>query len=236
MKKNKVIHIIVSAVVLMCLVMAVTTWRKKVNAVSRYYKTKNLYEKSIVDLKFSPTSENVFALKKEREWLIEKEGELKAVLTKKKIDDQKLTPLEFKEELLNTQLKLKQLADIQGCRLQGDLGFSEYTEGNIPLPNEVSLISQQLIIVDEIVNLLLKYKVEKISNIIMMPYISYDKDGLYQEIGIKLRVRCVFENLLNILNDIVNAPYIFVVRNVNITKIDENRVDAELVIGAVEFN
>lgn len=238
MNRYKTRLILITVISAICLVVVGLIWHAKVDSVCKYNETVNQWNMDLINLKVVPTPENIFILQREYEWLLEREKEVKQLLSKKQITCPELTPLQFKEELLNTQTKLKQLADIQGCKLQEDLGFSEYTAGEIPQARDVIVLTKQLVVINEIVKILLKNKVSEIGYIARLGDITQTKvaeENLCQEIVFRMEMGCVLEDLLNVLKDLVNAPYILVVRNLKIDKLDESKVSAELVVGAMEF-
>lgn len=238
MNRYKIKFIIVAIAGGICLIMILVSWRSKVQAVNRYRQIINQWNNNIVNLKIDPTFENIFSLQREGEWIVERERELKQLLLNRRIPSHELTPLQFKEELLSTQTKLKQLASIQGSKLQEDLGFQEYTAGQIPQQGEVVLLAKHLVIINELVNLLLRHRVSEINSITRLPDSSATLDSggiLYKEMALQIALCCTTEDLLGILQDIINVPYILVVRNLKINKLDEVRVSVEMLIGVCEY-
>lgn len=231
-------HIMIGVIGVISLAVALITWYIKAGTVRTYREMVNQWERDLADIKIAPTPENVSFLQREHEWIVDREIGLRQSLLKKVIPYRGLTPLQFKEELLSTQVKLKQLADIQGCKLQEDLGFPEYTAGEIPQPGEVAQNAKQLMVINELVNLLLRHKASEIDSITRLPDIATvaDKEGnLYQEMAFQLKLQCTLEDLLGVFGDIINAPYILVVRNLKINKLAGNRIGVEMLIGVCEF-
>lgn len=231
-------QIIIGIIGAISLIIALLTWHAKAGTIRSYREMLNQWKKDLANIKIAPTPENIFFLQREYEWIADKQKELIQSLLKKGIPYQGLTPLQFKEELLSTQTKLKQLADIQGCKLQEDLGFPEYTAGEIPQTGEVAHIAKQLTVINEFVSLFLKHKTSEADSITRLPDTAAvaDKEGnLYEEMTFQLVLQCTMEDLLGVLVDIINAPYVLVVRNLKINKTDESRVSVEMVVGAVEF-
>lgn len=238
MNKQKVKLILIILAGLACLLAAVTTWHKKSVVLKEYKQLAGRRDKDIAKAKVMPTVENIFVLKKDYEWLSDSDKELRQILMKKKIVIPNLTPLQFKEELLNAQIKIKQLAGIQGTKLEESIGFMEYASGEIPANDQAPLLTKQLEIINRLLNIILKYKVREVTSITRAPQIFTALDsgaGLYQEIGLIIEMGCTPEELLNILKDISNAQCIFVVRNLAVNKIDDNRISVEMAIGEVEF-
>lgn len=223
---------------LFCLAMVIFTWYGRASASKEYQAIIKQRDGNVLSSKVMPIAENIFLLKKEWEWLVNAENELRILLTKKKINIQKLTPLQFKEELLDAQTKLKQLAGIQGSRIEESLGYSEYAGGEIPEAGQVNLLTKQLEIIKELINIILKYKINEITSIERIPQafsITDNKGVLCQEIILKIRLQCTYEELLNILKDIINAKYVLVVRSIKMERAGENRIEVELLIGAIEL-
>lgn len=233
-KVSKTKWIIIAILISFCLIFVVLTLYKKFSIFSEYNNIADQWNRELLNLKITPTPENVFTVHGERNWIVDKEKELKLVLSNKQIKGPSQTPLQFKEELLNTQIKLKQLSDIQGCKLQEDLGFLEYTAGEIPGAGEVAKLKKQLTITNELINIFLRHKVSEICSLQRMPDIYEGEDNLYSELVFKLQIKCTLEDLLGVLADIINSPYILVVRNIKIDKLDEARIDVVLILGAVE--
>lgn len=227
--------ILIGVIGFLCFIFVLLTWYTKKKLVREYTDMFNQWNTELSDLKVMPTSENVFAIKGDYEWIVDREKEVKQLLLKRGLPGAELTPLQFKEELLSTQTKLKQLADIQGVKLQEDLGFLEYTAGEIPHAGEVVLLKKQLTAIDELVNLLLRHKVGEIGSIQRVPGVYYSEDNLYQEMAFRIEIKCVLEDLLGVLVDIANAPYILVVRSLKIDRLDESEVSVEMLVGLVEF-
>lgn len=219
-----------------CLITVGVTWHRKAKLVSGwssiFIKLEEDFDGSVVP----PTPKNIFTIQKEYKWLLSKQKEVRGLLKSKSLPVEKLTPLEFKEKLLNYDTKLKQLASIQSSQIPSDLGFPEYVGGEIPQVNEVELLDKQLIVINEIVDLMLKHRIEQIGSIERLPYIYYSEDSLYKEIVFRFKIKCVFENFLQVLIDLPKTSFFSVVRNVQLDKLDENTVEAELIIGIVEFN
>lgn len=219
----------------LCAVLAgITLYNKiKVNVLLN-----TLRERTVNELKnseFPLNAKGVYAMHMESEWLKGKKDEALSILQGRALPEKNITPLDFKEELLGTELKLKQLADIQRCAIPDKIGFSEYAGGEIPLANETVLLYKQLKVTDEIVSLLLKYKVNNIKSIERLQYIYRNEDNLYEEIAVRINIDCVYENLLRVMADLPNLPFFAVVRAVKIEKIDESSVSADIIIGAVDF-
>lgn len=236
-KISKTRWVFIIVIGFICLVAVALTWYSKSRSVSKYADMVNQWNIELASLKVIPTPENVFGLQREYEWIVDKEKDIRQLLFKRQLPTRDLTPLQFKEELLSTQTKLKQLADIQGCKLQEDIGFPEYAAGEIPAGQEVSLLGEQLTVINELVDLLLKHKVSEISSIQRLPDVTSGRGSgnLYEEIGFRIGLQCALEDLLGVLADIINAPYILVVRNLKINKVDEARVNVEMLVGAVDF-
>lgn len=238
MNKQKVKLILIILAGLACLLAVVTTWHKKSVVLKEYRQLADKRDKDIARAKVMPTIENIFVLKKDYEWLSDSDKELKQILMKKKIVISNLTPLQFKEELLDTQTKIRQLAGIQGTKLEESVGFPEYALGKIPANDQALLLTKQLETINRLLNIILKYKVKEVISIIRVPQIFTAPDngaGLYQEVGFIIEMGCTPEELLNILKDIGNAQCIFVVRNLVVNKIDDNKISVEMAIGEVEF-
>ena len=211
------------------------TWRSKSVAINEYRAIEEQREQTIQNLKVMPSPDNIFLIGKDKKWLGDKEKELGQLLRTKELPEGVLTPLQFKEHLLHVQTKLKQLADIQGCVLQEDLGFAEYTAGAIPQAEEVPLLEKQLAAINELINLSLKRRVSEIGGIRRMPYMYAGPRDLYNEAGFTIEVKCVLEDLLGMLADMINAPYIFIVRDMDVEKLDDKKVAAQMLVGVVEF-
>lgn len=235
MNKLKIGWVLIAVIGLLCIGFVLYTWHLKAGAVSEYRELINQWNRNLASLKIVPTPENIFILQREYEWVVNKDKELKGLLLKRQLQKKELSPLQFKEELLDMQTKLKQLADIQGCKLEEDIGFSEYAVGEIPSKNEVALLYKQLLVINKLVNLLLKHKVAEIGPIRRLPGVYHGERNLYREIVFKINIQCVLEDLLGVLADMVNVPYMLVVRSLSIDKLDGNKVNVELLIGAVEF-
>lgn len=224
MNKDKTRFIIPGAIGAVCLVILLVILVIKTKTVRDYKILAGQWNEDLAGLKVAPTPENIFSLRREHEWIAAKEKELIQLLLKKTVPVRGLTPLQFKEELLNAQTKLRQLSAIQGSKLVEDLGFAEYTAGVIPHQDEVDSLTKQLTVINELVNLLLKYKVSEINSITRMPGMIF-----------KIEMHCSVEDLLAVMGDIVNAPYVLIVKNLKINKLDENKVTVEMLIGVCEF-
>ena len=211
------------------------TWRGRVKLVSEWNKMFRDLEEKLEILKLPPTTKSIFIMRKDYDWLVKQQKEIWGLLETRSLPMDKPTPLEFKEVLLNTEVKLRQLADIQGSQVPEHLGFPEYAGGEIPQSDEVVLLNKQLIVLNEIINLLLKYKVTKIISVERLPYIYYSEGDLYRELTFRIKIQCVLEDLLGVLADLPKTPFLAVVRSMKLDKVDENRVKAVLIIGVVEF-
>lgn len=230
-----VLWIIIAVIGCVCIIMVGITLQGRVKLVSEWNKMFRDLEHKLGILKLPPTTKSIFIMRKDYDWLVKQQKEIWALLETKSLPMDKPTPLEFKEVLLNTEVKLRQLADIQGCQVPEHLGFPEYAGGGIPQTNEVVLLNKQLVVVNEILNLLLKHKVAKIILIEKLPYIYYSEGDLYRELAFRIEVQCVLEDLLGLLADLPKTSFLAVVRSIKLDKVDENRVKAVLIIGVVEF-
>jgi hypothetical protein len=236
MSKMRLKIICISLALVLCIGLAGFTWYEKIKAIKEYKGMLERRSKITDAIKVAPTTENILIIKKDSEWFYSKNKELKDTLAKKKINVSGRTPLEFKEELLSSQVKLKQLAGIQGCKMDESLGFSEYVSGEIPPGELVPLLSKQLIIINELIDIMLKYKVNEIISIARSNNVYTDKKNTYKEMAFSFEVNCTIEELLGVLKDIINAQHILIVRDVDIQKTNENDISAKLLIGAVEIN
>lgn len=262
MNKTKIKLIIAGVLGIICLLTMLVTWRIRARVVGEYRQKTEQKNKGAINFKVAPSAENIFVMKKEYEWLLTREDELDKLLDKKKLPVSTLTPLQFKEELLSAQRKLKQFADIQGCKIEGTLGFSEYASGEIPDKAQVPLLSKQLEVISELVNIILKYKIGEIVAIERLPSIPAEnlavaspsrgitprrgvpaeqssggmKKDLFQETVYIVDIHCTMEELIGILKDVINAPHILVVKSLKVDRLDDASISAELTVGAVEFN
>lgn len=230
-----ILLVIVAITGCVCIVTAGMTWYRKVSTNAEWKEVFTNLKRELEELKLPPTTRSIFAMRREYEWLLEQQEKIWGLLEAKRLPINKLSPLEFKEELLNTDTKLRQLARIQGSELPQDLGFPEYAGGQIPLASEVVLLNKQLAVINEIVSLLLKHKVEDIIAIERLPYIYYSEGNLYEEIAFRIETQCILEDLLRVLADLPKTSFFTVVRSIKLDKVDENRVKAELLVGVVEF-
>lgn len=240
MKTNKskfsnVLLILLAVIGCVCIITVGVTWYRKAKLVAEWKGMFTELNRELKALELPPTTGSIFAMRREHEWLVERQKEVKELLEAKRLPINKFSPLEFKEELLNTDIKLRQLARIQGGEIPEDIGFPEYAGGEIPLASEVVLLNKQLTVINEIVGLLLKHKVENIISIERLPYVYYSEGNLYKEITFRIQMQCVLEDLLGVLVDLPKTPFLTVVRSTKLDKVDENRVRAELLIGVVEF-
>lgn len=218
---------------LLCVVtIAITLGQRKVIVREWASSVKELKEE-IGEMKTSISSSAISKMKKEYSWLDEQGAVINELLKKKNLSSEISSPLDFKEKLLKTQLTLKQLADIQGSVIPEDIGFPVYVGGKIPEEDEVYLLSKQLYVIGELLELLLRHKVEEVVSVKCSPIKK--GEGLYEELPFEITVRCVYEDLLEILNDTANTSFLTIIRTMNINKIDENKVEALLQIGIVEF-
>lgn len=231
----KAIWIIIAIAGCICIITVGITWHGKMELISEWNRMFIDLQRKFKTLKLPPTIKNIFIIRRDYNWLVEQQKEIQGLLELQCLPIDKPTPLEFKENLLNTEIKLRQLADIQGCQIPKDLGFPEYAGGEIPLVSEVVLLNKQLVVLSEIVNLLLKHKVEMVISIERLPYIYYSEGNLYKELAFRIEVQCVLEDLLGVLADLPKTSFLTVVRSIKLNKVDDKRVKAELLIGVVEF-
>jgi len=237
MMRNK-IHlkiVIMALAALFGVLVALYTWRDRMNIRVKYAVVYSRQNSANTVVNIAPTAENIFKLQEDCKWLRDKETRLLHDLKGKKIEDKGLTPLQFKEELLNVQTSLKKLSGIQGSIIQEDIGFSEFASGQIPDVNEVPLLSRQLAVINETLNIFLKHKVGTVGSIARSNKIYYDEKEMYNEILIGYEITCTMEDLIKILNDIVNAPYIMIVRGLKISDMEGSRLNVELAVGEVEI-
>ncbi len=221
---------------LLCFFAIIYTWYRKSSALKDYMDVLKKRDKSSGSVNVAPTVDNMFIIKKDSEWLTEREQEVKEILEKKKLKLSEMTPLQFKEELLNAQIKFKQLAAIQGSTIDESLGFPEYVSGAIPSQDQIKLLLKQLFIIDEVTNIILKHKISEIVSIVRSNDLYVDKEAIYNEIAFKVNINCTMEELLAILKDFINAPNLLVIRDVNIQKLNEDKINSEILFGAVEIN
>jgi hypothetical protein len=236
MDKFKIKIIFIVLLGLLCLSAIIFTWYRKSSALDDYIEVLKHRDRSAGSVKVAPTADNIFVIKKDSEWLAERDQDVKQILAKKNLQLSEMTPLQFKEELLNAQIKFKQLASIQGCTIDETLGFPEYVSGDIPPQGQIKLLLKQLAIIDEVTKIILKHKISEVVSIIRSNDIHIDKENLYNEMAFKININCTIEELLGILKDFVNAPNFLIVRDINIQKLNEDKINVEILFGVVEVN
>jgi len=239
-RKTKVLYkfwwSLVIVVFSVSLAASLLSWYRKRNVKRTWQAMIRDRQAQLAKLRFPLTTKTLFALRREYDWLNEKNTEVWEQLEEKRLVWDEPKPLEFKEKLLNAQLKFRQLADIQGAVIPADLGFPQYARGEIPRKKDIPLLNQQLFIVNEVVNLLLKHKVEKILAIYCQPEMETGEGNLYRELKFKITVQCLVRELIEILTALANTPFITTVNDISLEKVDDNRVVAVLNLAVIEFN
>lgn len=241
MKINSVSKISFSWIVIVFLLfpgilLAVISWRQRENSLHQRDQLLLEWQSGLVRLAYPPTTKSIFALHRSYQWLEQNYEEMRGLFRVKRLKTERLTPLQFKERLLDAQMKFKQLADIQDSKLPLDIGFSEYIGGKIPEEDTVPLLTEQLTIIQELVDLLLKNKVAEIILIERLPAGNRGKKhNPYQELGIIIEIRCRQEQLLKVLTEMANTSFFTIVREIDIKKITENEIAAKLTIGIVNW-
>jgi len=231
----KIWWIIIAAVSGICIIMIITTWTGKKKLTGEWEKNLAELQKDFKIQKLPPTTKSIFIMQNEYKWLVKKQKAIWKLLNSKKISMSNAAPLAFKERLFNTQTKLRQLADIQGCSIPKNIGFGEYSGGRIPSAGEVPLLGKRLTIIEEIINLALKYKLKEIVSINYLQEIYYSRQRLYKQFLFKIEVQCVYENLLEFLRALPEASFFIAVKSIELDKVDENTVKAKIVLGVTEF-
>jgi len=226
--------IIIVVLLLPSLIMVSVTFHQRRTAEKTWQQLLAGWQESMGKLSYPPTTKTIFVLQHEYEWLRDKYNEMTKLLIAKKINTKKITPLEFKEKLLNAQLKFKQLAAIQDSKMPKSLGFPEYIGGRIPAESNVAVLHKQLIVIKGIVDLLLKNKVSEI--IVIERFPEVETDNVYKKLKVKIVMQCKLEQLLKILDELANAAYFTVVQQVEIEKLAENEVEVVLSVGVIDWN
>lgn len=226
--------VIVVALLLSSMIMALVTFQQRMTAERTWKQLLAGWQENVEKLSYPPTTKTILVLQHEYEWLRNEYDEMNKLLIAKKIDAERITPLEFKEKLLDAQLRFKQLAAIQNSKMPKSLGFSEYTGGRIPVESDVPVLHKQLLVIKGIVDLLLKNKVSEI--IVIERFSEVEIANVYKELKIKIVLQCKLEQLLKILDELANSIYLTVVQTVEIEKLAENEVEVVLDIGIIDWN
>jgi hypothetical protein len=160
---------------------------------------------------------------------------------------QKEDPVAWKHDLDDDVHRLTDAARAKGVGLPPDFyfGFTRYLSQS-PGDEQTAVLSKQLVAVDQIANILIKSQVKSISalnrtyeedprptpngqgTLVSMPNVTDEKDHLggfsftapnnsYTSYPFEAEFVTTPENLRPILSDLLQSPYVFIVRTVNVT-------------------
>lgn len=128
-------------------------------------------------------------------------------------------PLKFKEQLYQTQQRLKNLANNSQVTLPQDLGFSQF-ETKIPAAGQLPILIKQLDIVDEVIKFLIKTQIKNIVSVELAEpadrLVGKTDGAVYKELPIKVTVECPTENLVKFLYELRSSEFIFIVKSLKI--------------------
>lgn len=151
--------------------------------------------------------------------------------------------LSFKKLLFEVQERISDKAKRKNVSLPQDLGFAEY-KLLVPDDSHAPVLMSELVILEEISSLLIKNKVYALRNI-KLPHkiMSISKkmqdatEVSFRSLSMQLSIETDFKQLKKFLLDLAGSDKTYVVRQIDIKKLDEtsDRLVADININSLEL-
>lgn len=215
----------------------ITTYQEKSETFTAFKESLDQFQNNVSRLKYRPDDITLQQLRTTYKILLEKNKEFYEILDSYKIPHEDLAPLEFKERLIDMADRLNKLAKVQGINMPSHIGFPKYISGDIPAEEEVPRLYKELLGIEVVLKILLKYKVEDIDVISRDEKIIDGHGGTYKEYRVKFRFKVDYPNLVSIMREIFTTPnFLFIVERLEVCKVKGNKNITTLVLGLVDFN
>lgn len=217
--------------------MCIVTYKVKSRTFITLKENLERIQDAISRLKYRPDDTTLQQLRTVYRMLLEKDTVLYSRLSSFRIPHSDLTPLEFKERLMDTADQLNKLAEVQGTNIPPDIGFPRYTSGSIPTESEVPVLYKELMGIEVILKILLKYKVEDIEIISRDEAIGEGPEGSYKEYRFKFKFKVNYPALVSIMQEIFTTSNLFfVVERLEINRVEGDKNITTLVLGLIDFD
>lgn len=188
--------------------------------------------------KIQPSREMIIALKEQREDLQDKYEELSQLLQSSTITREIPVPLEFKEELLRTQNQFKERAQLWTIKIPKAIGFDEYEGGIIPEPQKIPVLIKQFELIKLILDLLIESKISiltSISKSSQLPEIYTGQRIVIETFPFDLSFDASYDALMRFLSKVNMSSTFFIVKDVNILKMNDKNLKININLDAVLF-
>lgn len=130
-----------------------------------------------------------------------------------------LTPLEFKEELLRFSSEVKRTASEKGINVEPSLGFAEYMGGKIPKNDEMPLLSQQLYIVKDLIQIMFDANIRRINGMELLPVAEDAASGLiYRSMAFRLDLSSGFASIVEMMRALYGRPEIIWINQLSLNQ------------------
>ncbi|MBN2190246.1 MAG: Amuc_1100 family pilus-like protein [Candidatus Aureabacteria bacterium] len=148
-----------------------------------------------------------------------------------------LEPIRFKDALLSYETRLVNRATAKGVDLPKNLGFEEYEGVTLPKKDDIPLLMQQMDIIEELVNLFVGTKVNKVSKIIRKETkVVQCKliEDLCGELNFEIEMECTTDSLIRFMAGLESQKYFLIIDDMSVTSDKTNSVT--IYLKAINFN
>ncbi|MFC2149541.1 hypothetical protein ACFLQ8_02455 [Candidatus Auribacterota bacterium] len=240
--KRNVLIVIVACAVVIFSAFAYFTLKavNKKNASYKKYNEQLSRLNSAVDFgKNMPTINALRALEGDRYELEKYFKELENVLGKGRKSTIR-NPVEFKGELLRTRRHLLGMAHSLRITIPDDIGFGEYIGQKIPSSGEIPILAAQIGKIRALIVILLKGGVQTLNSVTRLTAAGHkaekkDKTDFYIDYKFEVSFESSQEVLIDILESLRRSGQFFIIRDINVKKISDDKFAVRMVISGLVF-
>lgn len=168
--------------------------------------------------------------------LRERYNYLSKLLPQKKENEEVPVPLEFKENLLKLQRLLIERAKLYKISIPKPLGFVEYEGGIIPQTNKISVLTEQMDVIQTLVSYLIECRIQSLDSIKRLePLRENQKAGLFRTLPFELNITCSMKALVSFLAKLSSSKTFFIVKDVNIQQKSDTGLSVKINLEVLLF-
>ncbi len=187
-----------------------------------------------------PSLELLRGLEGQSQQFTEQWNDLLAGLKKSELIPFYSNALEFKGDLFKLQRNLLAHAQVLSIEIPPDIGFKQYTGKEIPPASELAMLSYELVLIREFLELLLDCPVAQVKELERGPAgqrsIGKDEAPLYHDFSFTVRFHCSTQAFQKFLRQLLAPGSFFVMENLDLRLRSANALEVTGTVRAITFS
>ncbi|MEW6534712.1 MAG: hypothetical protein AB1454_03695 [Candidatus Auribacterota bacterium] len=231
--KNNLILLCILAVLLIGIVYlaitAVGMWNERRKSFNNMISVREQYNSFMLKNKEVASNKLISEYQAHAEELKKYYNDIFKIMSSQKKNVAEVSALEYKQQLLNQQRQIREMAEERGVYIPADLGFREYMGEKIPPDTAIPLLSLQLEIITSLINDLFESGVTRIEAISRK---KSEKDSLLKtKLPFSITIKTDMKGLISFLDILQSKSEIYIVDSINIDTIPLDKFRQENNLG-----